>query len=36
MLYWRDTKRYNDPQAFIPEVFTELDEKLIRSIGLQQ
>ncbi len=36
MLYWRDTKRYYDPQAFIPKVFTELDEKLMRSIDLEQ
>ncbi|GAA0882735.1 hypothetical protein GCM10009120_13320 [Sphingobacterium siyangense subsp. cladoniae] len=36
LLYWPNTKRYYDPQAFIPKVFTELDEKLMRSIGLQQ
>lgn len=36
LLYWPNTKRYYDSQTFIPKAFTELDEKLMRSIGLQQ
>lgn len=35
-LYKTNTKRYYDTQTLIPKVFAELDEKLIKSIGLQQ
>ncbi|MGF7026640.1 hypothetical protein L1283_003422 [Sphingobacterium sp. HSC-15S19] len=36
MLYRRDIKRCYDLKTFILKVFTELDEKLMRSIDLEQ